>query len=105
MIFRMIDLDLKGERIKEFKAHIDEWLYSREWSEGECYPFTGIEALIDEFKERFDSYSIVYRGYETFGETITIGGEWPELGTALEININPITAETLHPFRVLYRWR
>ena len=101
----MIDLDTKQERIKEFKAHIDEWLYSREWSEGECYPFTNIEVLQTEFKERFDKYSIQYKGYETFGETITIGGEWPELGVALEININPITAETLHPFRVLYRWR
>jgi hypothetical protein len=101
----MIDLDLKQERIKEFKAHIDEWLNSREWSEGEVYPFRSIEALIDEFKERFDSYSIVYKGYETFGETITIGGEWPELGTALEINVNPIGAENAPQFRVLYRWR
>ena len=101
----MIDLDTKQERIKEFKAHIDEWLNSREWSEGECYPFRSIEALIDEFKAHFDSYSIVYKGYETFGETLTIGGEWPELGVALEININPIKAGDTHQFRVLYRWR
>jgi hypothetical protein len=101
----MIDLDFKQERIKEFKAHIDEWLYSREWSEGECYPFKGIESFIIEVREKLEGYSIVYKGYETFGETLTIGGEWPELGTALEINVNPITAETLHPFRVLYRWR
>ena len=101
----VFDLDLKQERITEFKARIDEWLYSREWSEGEVYPFRSIEALIDEFKAHFDSYSIVYKGMESFGETITIGGEWPELGVALEINMNPITAGDPHQFRVLYRWR
>ena len=50
-------------------------------------------------------YSIVYRGYETFGETVTIGGEWPDLGMGLEINFNPIGPDSPHPFRVLYRWR
>jgi hypothetical protein len=101
----MIDLDWKQERIKEFKTEMSEWLEGREWNPNECYPFEGIESFIIEVREKLEGYHIVYKGYETFGETITIGGEWPELGTALEINVNPIGAETLHPFRVLYRWR
>jgi hypothetical protein len=101
----MIDLDLKQERIKEFKTEMSEWLEGREWNTNECYPFEGIESFIIEVREKLEGYRIVYKGYETFGETLTIGGEWPELGTALEINVNPITAEDPHQFRVLYRWR
>lgn len=101
----MIDLDYKADRITEFKTEMSQWLEGREWNPNECYPFNSIEALIGEFKVKLESYSIVYKGYETFGETITIGGEWGELGTGLEINFNPIQPEALHPFRVLYRWR
>ncbi len=101
----MIDLEYKVQRIKEFKKDTTEWLQSREWSEGERYPFNSILALEGEFKAHFDSYSIVYVGMEGLGETLTVGGEWPELGIALEINFNPIVAGDPHQFRVLYRWR
>lgn len=101
----MIDLEYKVQRIKEFKECTNEWLYNREWHPNEMYPFNDILALEGEFKTHFDSYSIVYIGMEPLGETLTIGGEWPELGIALEINFNPIKAGDPHPFRVLYRWR
>ncbi len=101
----MIDLEYKVQRIKEFKESTTEWLQSREWSEGERYPFNSILALEGEFKAHFTKYSIQYVGMEPLGETLTIGGEWPELGIALEINFNPIKAGDPHPFRVLYRWR
>jgi hypothetical protein len=101
----MIDLEYKVQRIKEFKKDTTEWLQSRVWSEGERYPFNSIEALQTEFKAHFAKYSIVWIGMEPLGETLTIGGEWPELGTGLEINFNPIVAGDPHPFRVLYRWR
>lgn len=100
-----IDLEYKVKRIKEFKAYMNEWLEGREWSEGERYPFNDIQTLIGEFKEKLGEWGIVYIGCEPLGETITIGGEWPELGIALEINFNPIVAGDPHPFRVLYRWR
>jgi hypothetical protein len=99
------DLEYKVQRIKEFKESTNEWLHNREWHPNEMYPFNSIEALQTEFKEHFDKYSIVYKGIEGLGETLTIGGEWPELGIALEINFNPIKAGDPHPFRVLYRWR
>ena len=95
----------RTEWIESFKRDMNEWLYSREWNPNECYPFEDMESLIIEVKEKLDPYSIVYKGYETFGETVTIGGEWPDLGISLEINFNPIGPEALHPFRVLYRWR
>ena len=95
----------RTEWIESFKRDMNEWLHSREWNPNECYPFADMESLIIEVKEKLNTYSIVYKGYETFGETVTIGGEWPDLGVSLEINFNPITAESLHPFRVLYRWR
>jgi len=95
----------RTEYIESFKRDMNEWLHSREWNPNECYPFEDMESLIIEVKEKLNPYSIVYKGYETFGETVTIGGEWPDLGISLEINFNPIGPEALHPFRVLYRWR
>ena len=95
----------RTEHIESFKRDMNEWLHSREWNPNECYPFEDMESLIIEVKEKLNPYSIVYKGYETFGETVTIGGEWPDLGMSLEINFNPIGPDSPHVFRVLYRWR
>jgi hypothetical protein len=101
----VFDLEYKVQRIKAFKESTTEWLGGREWSEGEMYPFNDILALEGEFRTHFDKYSIQYIGMEPLGETLIVGGEWPELGTTLEINFNPIKAGDPHTFRVLYRWR
>ena len=101
----MIDLEYKVQRIKEFKESITEWLEGREWNPNECYPFNSIEGFMNEAQQRLEGWGIVWIGWERLGETLTIGGEWPELGIGLEINFNPIVAGDPHTFRVLYRWR
>ena len=95
----------RREYIEGFKESITEWLTAKEWGVGERYPFEGIEPFMNEAQTKLGEWGIQWSGWVGFGETVTIGGEWPELGVGLEINFNPIEAENHTEFRVLYRWR
>ena len=92
-----------GLRRIEFREAITSWLAGRNYSHNECYPFEGLSGLSNEVAYTFKEWGIEWVGCETFGETVTFGGNWDSEGLAVEININP--TQTKEGFRVLYRWK
>jgi hypothetical protein len=92
-----------GLRRVEFREAITHWLASREWSPNECYPFEDISELTKDMEYTLREWGIEWVGCETFGETVTFGGNWISEGLAVEININP--TKDKEGFRVLYRWK
>ena len=93
----------QNETRSEFKKRTDEWLHSRKWSEGERYPFHGLDGFIDEIKAVWNPYSVEWIGWERLGETIIIGGRWDIEGTEFEIHLNPTTNGK--DFGTRWRWR
>lgn len=63
-----------------------KWLEGREFTQTECYPFTDIEALTNEFKELFEGNEIEFVSIRPFGETLIIDG-WD--GRSISYHINP----------------
>ena len=92
-----------GLRRVEFRQAISGWLSGRTYSTNECFPFEDLSELSKEVAYTFREWGIEWVGYETFGETITFGGNWISEGLSVEININP--TKDKEGFRVLYRWK
>jgi hypothetical protein len=93
----------QNETRSEFKRITDEWLGSREWSEGERYPFEGLDSFITDIKGLWNPYSVEWIGWERLGETIIIGGSWESEGTEFEIHLNPTIDK--REFGTRWRWR
>ena len=88
-------MELINNRREEFKTTMREWLPTiRNKPENE------IEA---EVKYTWGEWGIQFIGMESFGETLTMGGEWMNEGVSIEVNINPKAEDS--EFRVLFRWR
>jgi hypothetical protein len=96
-------MELINEYRNGIKESITKWLEGREWSAGECYPFQSTRRIEDDMILIMGGYGILYKGIETFGETLTFGGEWESEGLSIEINVNPNQKGI--QFRVLWRWR
>ena len=88
-------MELKNDKREEFKVRMREWLPTIRFK-----PTNQIEA---EIRYTWGEWGIQFIGMETFGETLTLGGEWESEGVAIEVNINPKAPDT--EFRVLFRWR
>ena len=93
----------QNETRSEFTKVTNEWLSNREWSEGERYPFGGLDGFINEIQALWNPYSVEWIGWEGLGETITIGGRWDTEGTEFEIHLNPTTNR--NEFKTQWRWR
>jgi hypothetical protein len=86
----------QNESRVEFRKGIDEWLHNREWSEGERYPFGGIEGFLNECQQRFPEWY----GWERLGETLIISGGTD--GGQFWIHLNPTTER--ENFKTVWRW-
>ena len=88
-------MELMNNKREEFKRVMREWLPTiRNKPENE------LEADV---RYTWGEWGIQFIGMESFGETLTLGGEWESEGVAIEVNINPKADDS--EFRVLFRWR
>jgi hypothetical protein len=88
-------MELKNNRREEFKATMSEWFKSIHNND--------LASIERDVRYTWGEWGIKFIGMETFGETLTLGGEWESEGVAIEVNINPKAPDT--EFRVLFRWR
>jgi hypothetical protein len=93
----------QNETRSEFRNVVDKWLHSREWCEGERYPFQSLDGFINEIKELWNPYGVQWIGWERLGETIIIAGLWENEGTEFEIHLNPTIDR--REFGTRWRWR
>ena len=82
-------------RRDEFRRVMREWIPTIRNK-----PETEIERDV---RYTWGEWGIQFIGMESFGETLTLGGEWQSEGVAIEVNINPKADDS--EFRVLFRWR